>query len=115
MNKGFIKLFRNMTEWEWFDDVPTFNLFTKLLFLVNWEDKRWHGQIIKRGEVITSLDHLADFTQLTVKQVRRALDNLKMTGEIEVETTNQYTKIKIVKYSKYQDFGLKKTNKGQTK
>lgn len=102
MEKGFVKLHRKMTEWEWFDDIPTFNLFTKLLFLVNWEDKRWHGQIIKRGEIITSLDHLKDFTKLSKMQVRTSLKKLQSTGEIEVRTTNKFTHIKVNNYNKYQ-------------
>lgn len=107
-NSGFIKLHRSMTEWEWFNDIPTYILFTKLLFLVNWKDKKWRGQIVKRGEVITSIINLSKLTNLTIKQVRRALKNLQITGEIEVETTNKYSKIKIVNYSKYQDNSSKK-------
>lgn len=97
-----------MTNWEWYDDIPTFNLFTKLLFLVNWKDKKWRGEIVKRGEMITSIIGLSKLTNLSIKQTRRALENLQSTGEIEVETTNKYTKIRIVNYSKYQA-------KGQTK
>ena len=107
-NSGFIKLHRTMTNWEWYDDIPTFNLFTKLLFLVNWKDKKWRGEIVKRGEMITSIIGLSKLTNLSIKQTRRALENLQSTGEIEVETTNKYTKIRIVNYSKYQA-------KGQTK
>ena len=103
MERGFIKLFRNFTEWEWYDDIPTKVLFVDLLFLVNWKDKKWHGRIIKRGELITSLDHLAEHSKLSKMQVRTALKKLQTTGEIEVETTKQYTHIKIVNYSKYQN------------
>jgi len=103
MDKGFIKLFRSFAEWEWFDDFPTFRLFICLLFMVNWEDKKWHGEVIKRGEVITSIGHLAKDTKLTYKQTRRALENLKSTGEIEVIATNRYSKVRVVNYSKYQD------------
>ena len=110
-NNGFIKLHRSMTEWEWFDDIPTFNLFTKLLFLVNWKDKKWQGQTIKRGEVITSLDGLKEFTKLSTMQVRTSLKKLQSTGEIKVETTNKYTKITIINYHKYQMNNKQITNK----
>ena len=99
-----------MTEWEWFDDVPTFNLFTKLLFMVNWKDKKWHGEVVKRGEVITSLEHLKDFTKLSVMQIRTSLKKLQSTGEIKVETTNRYTKITINNYRKYQSSNKQTTN-----
>ena len=110
MDKGFITLYRKMTEWEWYDDLPTFRLFICLLFLVNWEDKKWHGEIIKRGQIITSQPHLAQESGLSVKQVRRALENLKSTGEIIVEITNKFSKITIKNYSKYQDKGRQKTS-----
>ena len=109
MDKGFITLYRKMTEWEWYDDLPTFRLFICLLFLVNWEDKKWHGQTIKRGQIITSISHLSDESGLTVKQVRRALDNLQSTEEVIVEPTNKYTKVTVQNYSKYQDKGKQKT------
>ena len=102
MDKGFIKLFRSFAEWEWFDDFPTFRLFICLLFMVNWEDKRWRGHIIKRGEVVTSLDHLEDFTKLTKMQIRTSLKKLQSTGEIKVQTTNKFTHIKVNNYNKYQ-------------
>jgi hypothetical protein len=104
-----------MTEWDWYDDIPTFRLFIHLLFSVNWEDKKWHGEVIKRGEIITSQSSLAEQTLLTIKQVRRALDNLKMTGEIKVESTNRFTKIKVVNYTKYQDKGRQKTRQNADK
>ena len=110
MEKGFIKLFRNFTEWEWYDDIPTKVLFVDLLFLVNWKDKKWHGKLIKRGELITSIDHLSKHSKLSVMQVRTALKKLQSTGEIEVTTTSQYTHIKIVNYSKYQDNNKQITN-----
>ncbi len=103
MDKGFIKLHRKIIDWEWYDDANTFVLFLHLLFMVNWQDKKWRGDIIKRGEVITSISHLAEDTKLTYKQTRRALENLKSTGEIEIITTNRYSKIRVVNYSKYQD------------
>ena len=103
MNKGFIKIQRKIVEWEWYDDYPCFRLFICLLFAVNWEDKKWHGLTIKRGEMITSLNHLVDITKLTKMQVRTAIKKLTSTGEIVVESTNKFTKVIIPNYSKYQD------------
>lgn len=109
-NSGFIKLHRSMTEWEWYDDIPTKVLFLDLLFLVNWKDKKWHGKLIKRGELITSLDHLSKHSKLSKMQVRTALKKLQSTNEIEVKSTHRYTHIKIVNYNKYQDFNTQITH-----
>ena len=104
MEKGFIKLYRNITEWCWYDDIPTCRLFNHLLIKANWEDKKWHDLVIKRGQLITSQAHLAKETKLTRQQVRRALDNLNSTNEITKQTTSKYTIITINNYDKYQGY-----------
>ncbi len=120
---GYIKLHRSITEWEWYSDLPTYRLFTTLLFNVNWKDEKWGGKTIKRGEMVTSIKGLSELSNLSIKQVRRAINNLQSTGEIEVKTTNKFTKIKIKNYGKYQDNkkeqgkqrANKNSKKGQTK
>lgn len=103
MYRGFITLHRKMTQWEWYTDNPTKSLFIHLLLTANHEDKKWRGQLIKRGQLITSLQHLSDETGLTVQQVRRAVKNLRLTDEITTTTTNKWTLITVEKYSDYQD------------
>lgn len=102
MEKGFIKLFRSFLKWEWYDDINTKVLFLHLLLTVNWEEKKWHGIVVRRGEIITSIKNLSKQTKLSYKQVRTAISKLKSTGEIEVETTNKYSKIRITNYDNYQ-------------
>ena len=102
MEKGFIKLFRTLLKWKWYDDANTFRLFMHLLLIANWEDKAWHKIIVKRGQVVTSQKHLAKDLRLTRQQVRRALDNLETTNEITKSTTAKYTLITINNYDLYQ-------------
>lgn len=99
---GYIKLYRKMTRWEWYDDINTKVLFFHLLLTVNWEDRQWHGITVKRGQIVTSLEKLAKETRLTVQNVRTAINKLKSTGEITVETTNKYTLVTVEMYSVYQ-------------
>ena len=102
LNSGYIKLHRSILEWEWWDDVNTYRLFTYLLLTVNFEEKKWHGITIKRGQVLTSLDTLSKDTGLSVGQVRRSLTRLISTSEITSEATNQYRIITICNYDTYQ-------------
>lgn len=91
-----------MLEWEWYDDLYMFRLFMHLLFKANNRDKEWHGTIIKRGQLVTSLANLSAETGLSYQQVRSCLDKLNKTGEINKQTTNKFTIITVCKYGKYQ-------------
>lgn len=130
MEQGYIKLFRQIVDWEWYDDIPTCRLFIHLLLKVNHADRNWQGKKIERGSCITSLASLSIETSLSVKQIRRALENLSKTGEIEKIGTNQNTLIIVLKYKDFQGptsvegkqtanggqtEDMQKTNEGQTK
>lgn len=113
---GWIKLHRKILDWEWFDDGVTFHVFIYLLLKANVEDKKWHGLLIKRGQLITSQPHISaqlsnKHHKTTIQQVRTALDKLKATGELTVETTNAYSIISINNYGLYQQDNRQKTNK----
>lgn len=102
MDNGWIKIHRKLLEWEWYEDINTKVLFIHLLLTVNFEDKKWRGITIKRGQLVTSLQHLADETQLSVRQVRVALDKLIMTKEVTKFPTPRYTLVQVNNYCDYQ-------------
>ena len=102
MAGGFIKLHRQILNWEWYLDTNTFRLFIHLLLKANYENSSFQGRIIRRGQLVTSLTGLAAGTALTVRQVRDSLDKLKMTGEVTCSSTSRYTVITVVKYDDYQ-------------
>ena len=101
--EGWIKIHRKILEWEWYKDNNTKILFLHLLLTANHKEKKWQGITILRGQKLTSLQHLAEETNLTIQQTRTSLNKLKLTNEITIETTNKNTLITIEKYSDYQD------------
>ena len=101
---GLIKLHRKITEWEWYSDANTFRVFMHLLLTANYEDKRWRNIDVKRGQIITGRMELAQTLRLSERQIRTALDKLKMSGVITIKTTNQYSLITVENYSCFQDF-----------
>ena len=117
MNNGWIKLHRQFTSWEWYSDINVKVLFLHCLLSANHEVKKWRGIEIQKGQFITSLEHLSINTGLTVKQIRTALNKLKMTGEVACKTTSQYSIISINNWDKFQAEGKQedkqKTNEGQ--
>jgi DNA-binding transcriptional MocR family regulator len=100
---GWIKLHRKMLDWEWYNNNNTKIVFLHLLLTANHKEKKWKGITIKRGQKLTSIQHLAEDTNLSTQQVRTALDKLKSTNEITTKSTNKNTLITIEKYSDYQD------------
>ncbi len=103
MEDWWIKIFPyRLLEWEWYDDLYMFRLFMHLLLKANYRDKEWHGTIIKRGQLVTSLGHLSTETGLSYRNVRTCLDKLEKTGEIVRQATNKFTIITVCKYGKYQ-------------
>lgn len=102
MEIGYIKLHRQLLNWEWYDDINTFRLFTHLLLKTNYEHKKWHGVDIAIGQFLTSRESLAKQTGLTEQQVRTALTKLKSTNEITSQSTNNYTLITITNWDKWQ-------------
>lgn len=101
-DNGFIVIHRKMQKWEWFDDLNMCGFFLHLLLLANWEDRRWHGIVIKRGSFVTSYRKLADSMHVSEATIRRWIKRLISTGEVAVNNTSRYTVISIVSYDFYQ-------------
>ena len=114
----FIKLYEQILNWEWFKKKNTLSLFIYLLLKANYCDTTFEGQIIHRGQIVTTLPKLACETGQTIKEVRDALSHLIWTGEVADKTTNKYRVITIVKYDEYQkdgrQMGSQRADKGQT-
>jgi hypothetical protein len=100
--QGWIKLHRQILEWEWYSDNNCFRLFLHLLLKANHKEKRFKGIELKVGSIVTSRDLLARETGLSSQQIRTALTKLISTNEITSVTSSQGTIIQIVSYEKYQ-------------
>lgn len=108
---GFIKLHKSLLNWEWYQNSNTVRVFLHLLLKANYSEKEWQGIKIKRGQFITSYEHLSkELGDISIMQVRTALNKLKLTGEITSKSNNLYTIITINNYSQYQGVN-KLTNK----
>ena len=100
---GFIKIHRKILDWEWYSDTNAFRLFMHLLLSANYEDKKFQGLDIKRGQLVVGRIELAKSTNLSEQQIRTALTKLKSTNEITIQSTNKFSIIELVNYNLYQD------------
>lgn len=105
---GFIVIYRDILNWEWYTDVNTAHLFVHCILKANHTDANWRGVEIKRGSFITSLQSLSTETGLTVKQVRNSLEKLEKTGEVANCSTSKYRIITVKNYDMYQNEGKQK-------
>ena len=114
--EGWIKIHRNITKWEWYDDSKTVHLFFHLLLSANHKNGNWRGQEVKRGQFITGLHKLNASTGISIRSLRTCLERLKSTKEVTIKTTTKNSVITIVNYDLYQgsEFTDKPTDKPTT-
>ena len=95
-DKGFVKLPKQILEWEWYTDPNIYRVYTHLLLKANYKENNWRGIEIKIGEFVTSLDKLHAELNISIQTIRTALKKLEKTGYIERRPTNQFTLIKLL-------------------
>ena len=115
LENGYVKLYRSLLKWEWYDDVNTKIVFLHLLLTVSIEDSKWHGITVKRGSRVSSYPVLAKETGLSVKQLRTAISHLEATGEVARTKYPKYTVFAINNYDTFQSGAGKTAGKGQGK
>lgn len=109
---GYIKLDRNILEWEWWSDINTYRLFTYMLLAANWKDGKFKGIDVPRGSFVSSISKLSIETNLTVDETRTAIKHLKSTGEITSKSHSKFTVFTVKNYCEYQS--VPKQNTEQT-
>lgn len=106
MDKGWIKLNRQIQEhWIW-NDPEKLKAWLDILLLANHEAKKVgmrEGLItIRRGQFITSIGKLADRWKWSRERVRRYLKLLERDGMITRKSDTFKTTITVVNYGKFQ-------------
>lgn len=101
INNGFVKLPRTILEWEWYDHPDVFRVYIHLLLKANYAPAKWRGITILEGEHITSINKLSKELEMSEFKVRESLSKLKTTCYIEINTTNKFTRLRLIKSSLY--------------
>jgi hypothetical protein len=114
LENGYIKLYRSLLSWEWYDSTETVRLFIHLLLTANYEAKQWRGITIERGQRVCSIATLSKETNLSPRTVRTCIERLISTSELTKLSTPQYTVLSIKNYDVYQSETNETTNDRQT-
>lgn len=99
---GHIIIHRDIIDSEWYQSSNIFRIYIHLIIKANFKDKKWQGQLIRRGQLITSIGHLATELLISVQSTRTAIMKLVESGWIITKPTNRFTLITIVDYDYYQ-------------
>ena len=99
---GYVRLYRSLLEWEWFQNSPTLHVFLFLLLSACFRPIRHAGVELAPGQLITARRTIAQRTGLSEQQVRTALAHLKSTGEITSKSTSHFSLITLNNYARYQ-------------
>ena len=111
MDDGYVKLFRQIRKWRWYDDPHTKAVFMHCLVCANHADSEWRGEIIKAGSFVVGIEKMGIELGLTRQQTRTSINRLKSTNEITTKSTNKNTVINVVNWALYQTDKLKSTSK----
>jgi hypothetical protein len=107
---GYVKLFRSLKDWEWYNNKNVKIVFLDLLLIVNFKDTKWQGIDIKRGQVVIGLEKYAKSLGLTIQELRTVFKKLKKTGELTTKSTNKNTIVTLVNFEVYQDEQIENNN-----
>ena len=99
---GFVKLNRSLLNWEWHDVPAMMTVFIHCLLLANWKDGRYHGIEVPRGSFLTSYEKISDATGVPRSTVRRCIEKLCASGEIDAKVERHGMHVFVRNYAGFQ-------------
>lgn len=102
MENSYIKILRKLKGWEWYKKPNMVHLFIHLLLSANFVKGKFQGIDVERGQFITGIKKLSADTGISEQSLRTCLKRLKLTGEITIKSTNQFSVITLTNYEDYQ-------------
>lgn len=113
LEKGFIKIQRDLTSWRWYKNANTARLFFHLMITANYESRDFEDLEVKRGQRVITYAGLADELGLTVQAVRTAVDHLKSTGDLTISSHRKLRVATLNNYDRYQQGNSSSTDDQQ--
>lgn len=110
--EGWIKIYRKLCQWEWYNISEMVHLFIHLLLNANRETGEWRGVKIERGQILTGLNSLHKDTNISYQTLRTCLKRLEKTKEINIQSTNRFSIITICNFESYQN--IQQTSNNQS-
>lgn len=117
MDRGYIKLHRQLLNWQWADDPAVLSVWIHILLRAHWSDEpvEYRGTVINKGQCVVGRKELAAATGLSEQQVRTALSRLQSTSTVTTKPTSKGTLVTVENYTFYQQKKEKATSKSTSK
>jgi hypothetical protein len=106
MHRGYIKIWRKISDSGLFQLHGAFVMFIYMLTEATHKPTRFGAVDLQRGQLCTGRHKLAAAIGLTEQKARTCLDHLHELEMITSESTNKYTIYTIVNYNNYQGFEI---------
>ena len=103
---GWIKLHRQLLDWEWYKNMNVKIVWLHLLLTANYvSGRKAYGYTLAAGQVIIKHKEIAEGTGLSIQNVRTAIKHLLNSGEITKIPTNKFQVVTVEKWAffQYQD------------
>jgi len=91
MPKGWVKLPRDLLDWEWYSDRDMVRLWVHCLLKVNYKPSRWLGVDVPAGSFPSGRAALARETGLSEQTIRTCLKRLQSTSELTITNHNKFS------------------------
>ena len=102
MEQGYIKIFRDILEFEWYTEPTTARLYIHLLIKANHKDGFYRGEKVMRGQVYTGRKLLEKETGISQQSIRTSIKKLESTNHLTIDSTKQRSIITLKNYHKFQ-------------
>lgn len=100
--EGWIKIHRQITKWQWYQDANTMRLFFHCLISAAIVPVKWKNIIIERGQFVCTIKSLSEQLGISPMQVRVSVKKLQSSQNITIKITNKFSIITICNFDTYQ-------------
>jgi uncharacterized phage protein (TIGR02220 family) len=99
---GFIKLSRNIKDWEHYKDSITKDVFIHILLSAGYTSFEFNGQTYPAGTTTITERRIAEDLGISRAKVRTALKKLQKSGELAQLKSGKYALYKVNNWDKFQ-------------
>lgn len=103
MKGGWLKIWRQLEDWEYFDDPIRLRAWLKLLFKAEPIATKKKGILVERGQIVTTYSEMSRWFGCAKSTVYDVLKDFSESNQIRTISERTFTRITICNYDSYQD------------